>query len=97
MSTCEHLDFHGEINVNRITEHEGGPVKAFTVDMKVTCAACGEPFVFLCPDGGVLPDRPAVSVDGQEIRLPIVPAGNPNGFRLAAGFRVNGPAVSHNA
>jgi hypothetical protein len=88
MNNCPHENFSAKVDVNRITRGDDGPVYAFAADVAIKCADCGQPFVFLCPDGGVLPDRPAVSVDAQEIRLPLAPADAPEDFMMDMGFTV---------
>lgn len=87
--TCEHPHFMVNADINRLTRDEGGPVYAFAADFHVNCTVCGLQFVFLCPDGGVLPDRPTISVDGTELRVPLVPADQPE-MRSEVGFRVSG-------
>lgn len=87
LPSCEHHHFSAKVDVNRITD-EAGAVNAFAVDLAVRCADCGEDFAFLCSDVGVLPDRPAVSVDRREMRLPIAPVTQPDAYRLSGGFRV---------
>lgn len=73
MSACEHIgQFEAELKVTRLTDEEDGPVTGWTADIKLTCAECGEKFVWLGP-GGSRPDSPTVSVDGLELRAPCVP------------------------
>ncbi len=59
--------------VARITEEEGGPVTAYSADLRITCSRCGESFVFVGLDRGLAPDRPMMSFLGDEARLPIRP------------------------
>jgi hypothetical protein len=86
--TCDHPHFMTSVDVHRLTREDGGPVYAFASEFHVNCAVCGLPFAFLCPDGGVLPDRPAISVEGTELRAPMVPADRPE-MRSDVGFRVS--------
>lgn len=68
MSECEHNEFEASVTVNRLED-----VKRFVADVHIKCRECGKPFQFLGLPGGLAPDRPTVSVDGTEARLPIVP------------------------
>lgn len=96
--SCEHMNFSATVNVGRITDnHDETKVIAFSADVRVSCADCGEDFIFLCPTSGMLPDRPAVSVDGLEMRLPLAPAGHPDGFRMPFGFSVTATGPAHDA
>jgi hypothetical protein len=81
---CEHMDFYATVDVNRLVS-EGRPVE-FVADVRIQCAKCGLSFGFVCPEVGMLPDRPAVSVDGGELRVPLK---SPEGVVPAfPGFRV---------
>lgn len=92
---CEHLNFGATVNVGRLSDQDGGPITAYTADIQIRCADCGEAFVFLGMDCGSAPDKPMVSVLGEEARLPIrpqsearkpLPARNgPVGFRIRGG------------
>ncbi|MDQ0376602.1 hypothetical protein [Amycolatopsis thermophila] len=86
---CEHEVFQAEVAVNRLTKHEGGPVVGFRADVRVRCAQCGERFRWSGVPAGLLPDRPAVSVDGTELRAPLRPASADPDFGLGLpGFTV---------
>lgn len=65
---CEHKDFEAKVTVNRI-EDKG----QFAADVLITCLACKKPFRFLGLPGGVSLERPTVSIDATEARLPIAP------------------------
>ncbi len=76
VSECNHESFECSANVNRITEVEGGPIKAYSVDLTVKCIDCGMYFDFLGLPKGLSPDAPSKgwTVDGvPEARLPITP------------------------
>lgn len=73
-SPCPHETFTAEVAVNRLTDG-GGPVTSFMADVRLSCAECGEPFRFVGVPFGVSPGQPCVSVDGRELRLPVLPAG----------------------
>lgn len=80
-ASCRHERFSAAVNVNRLhaREQDDSPV-SFAADITVRCADCGEPFGFRCRDMGVAPDRPAVSVDTLELRVPLRP---PSELKLA--------------
>jgi len=88
---CSHEHFMADVDVHRLTGIESGPVTGFAADVRINCAVCGQVFIFLCPDGGVLPDRPTVSVDCAELRVPIAPSDRPE-MRVETGFRVSSSA-----
>lgn len=70
--SCDHLIFEASVDVLRLTETEGGPVTGYAADIRVRCVDCGEHFTFLGP-AGLSRAAPMVSVDGLELRAPIVP------------------------
>lgn len=76
--SCLHMNFAVQANVYRITEDDGDKAKAYSVDLSVQCADCKESFVFLGMAGGVHPEKPMVSVMGEEARLPIRPSSEVN-------------------
>jgi len=72
---CTHQNFKGEIAVNRLTREEGGEVRSFMADLRISCADCGRPFQFIGVPFGLLSDKPTMSADMQELRIPIHPDG----------------------
>lgn len=56
----------------RSVPHRGDEVFAFECSVRVACCACGQSFGFRVPDVGVLGDRPTVSVDALELRVPLI-------------------------
>lgn len=67
---CEHDNFSSTVVVNRL---EGAQDMGFIADVKINCADCGRPFVFLgLPKGAALKGA-AVSFDAREARLAIKP------------------------
>lgn len=92
VSGCEHPDFAARVDVNRLVD-----TCAFSADVRIECAACHEPFRFVGAfPVGLLPDQPATSVDGTELRVPIIPvSGGPigsMGFRIRTGQPRSRPA-----
>jgi hypothetical protein len=86
---CPHENFVVVAKVNRLTETEGGPVKAYTADIRVRCDQCDEPFRWIGLYAGLLADRPTVSVDETELRAPIRPASSDPDFGLGIpGFAI---------
>lgn len=91
---CEHLNFAAEVNVNRLTDEQGN-ITSYLCEIHTQCADCGMPFRFVCPDVGVLADKPATSPDGQELRVYVEPSdgslqasARPPGFRIQASAQV---------
>ena len=85
-ATCGHENFGANVEVERLQDGEGGRVTGFMAGVRVACLDCGAPFGFRCEDVGLQPDRPTMSVDGLELRVPLV---SPEGYTPAfPGFRV---------
>lgn len=75
MSTrCPHFNFKADVRVGRLTEADEITIKAYTADVTIACADCGQPFRFLCSVAGSRPDQPTVSADALELRAPLEPA-----------------------
>ena len=71
---CEHPDFEANVVVNRLED-----TKRFQLDLKVWCRECSLPFEF--PEDlpiGIDLMGTARSVSGQELRIAIHPARNPD-------------------
>ena len=88
---CPHEDFAAFVTVNRIGASDEDPttIVAYTAEVRIDCADCGEAFRFIGMPAGVLPDRPACSVDEAEARLPVRPASSDPDFGLGIpGFSV---------
>lgn len=88
MSACEHMNFDVHANVARLQKSEEDPtIIAFSVDLRCKCHECGMPFEWVGLPLGFSHYRPTVSIDGQEMRAPLVPQGGtvPEGL---AGFSV---------
>jgi hypothetical protein len=86
---CRHVDFAAEVDVNRLTDTDGGPVVAYAADIRVQCAACGERFRWVGVPAGASPRRPMCSVDEFELRAPLRPASSDPDFGLGIpGFAI---------
>ncbi|MEL6257863.1 MAG: hypothetical protein AAFQ67_02250 [Pseudomonadota bacterium] len=87
---CEHYNFETSCAIGRITSVEGGPVAYFVAEIRIKCRDCGAQFQFHGLPLGLSAYRPTVSIDGFELRAPIMPEGSkiPTGI---AGFSVAMP------
>lgn len=86
--TCEHNKFNASADIGRLSKEDGGPVTHYCADIKIACAECGKPFEFIGLPLGCSGYRPTVSMDGLELRAPLMPQGMtpPEGL---IGFSVN--------
>lgn len=86
---CEHPDFVAEVEVNRLNDTDGGPITAYSADLRISCAACGEPFRFIGVRAGASGGEPRCSVDEAELHIPIRPASADPDFGLGIpGFAI---------
>ena len=86
---CPHLNFAASVEVNRLTDVEGGPVTGYSADITVQCADCGEPFRWIGVPAGMSPARPMCSADEAELHAPIRPASSDPDFGLGIpGFAI---------
>ena len=75
MGECVHEGFECNVNVARMPDVEGGPVKRFMADVTIKCAQCGIPFRFIGLPAGCDLNGASVSVGATEARLAIAPKG----------------------
>lgn len=68
--------------MDRLTASGGGPVAAFSADVRIRCADCGEPFRFIGMSAGLSGAGPRCSVDETTAALPIRPASADPDFGL---------------
>jgi hypothetical protein len=86
---CPHEDFAAQVEVNRLTAGEGGPVTGYSADITIRCIGCGEPFRWTGCPAGLSPARPMVSPDEETLRAPIRPASADPDFGLGLpGFAI---------
>lgn len=86
---CLHENFGAVVEVNRLSQVEGGPIDAYAADIRVQCADCGEPFRWVGVPAGLSPRQPMCSVDETELRAPLRPASADPDFGLGMpGFAV---------
>lgn len=73
MADCEHIDFEAHVDVARLQRGDDDTsIVGYSVEVHARCRGCGEPIVF---HGRGLPvgwlsDRPCLSADGTELRVP---------------------------
>lgn len=70
---CPHMTFEASVDVNRLSDTDGGPINTYSADIRIQCAECGQPFSFLGLPCGSLKRGASVSVDGHEARMAITP------------------------
>lgn len=82
---CPHMNFNVHAKIARIQKSEQEPevIVAYSMDVSVFCRECGQPFEFFGLPNGFSHYRPTVSIDGQELRAPIIlPGTRPPGASL---------------
>lgn len=78
--SCQHLNFRAAVDVHRLTDDTNpDSIVGYTSDIHIFCAECGIPFQFLGIPQGVsfTNNKPMVSLDGTELRTPIIPSSDP--------------------
>lgn len=75
MKPCEHLSFHSQTAVGRISAIDGGPVVYFCAEIEIHCTDCGEKFDFIGLPMGLSAYRPTVNLEGNTLCAPIMPTG----------------------
>lgn len=73
---CLHESFGAYVNVDRIIEGDEVEQQGYSASIKIYCMMCDEPFIFhgVGLPVGITPDRPSISVDGVELRVPLRPS-----------------------
>lgn len=95
--TCSHQDFNAVVSVTGLVDDPAkelthAPADRWTADVRINCVQCGEPFRFLELPAGISFQRPMVSIDGLELRVPIEPQGTPR-LVQAARFEMPPPKI----
>lgn len=87
---CLHEDFNAYVEVNRLTDREGDEVpNAYSADIRVSCANCGESFRWIGVQAGSSGGKPMCSADETVLRAPLRPASSDPDFGLGIpGFAV---------
>lgn len=65
---CKHEAFKAKVDINRISD-----TGRFMADVTINCSQCGEPFQFIGLEPGLNMNGAAVSLDGIEARMAILP------------------------
>lgn len=90
--TCPHENFMAVVEINRFTDETNPDLAGLAAEIHAWCTGCDEAVVWHVPDLGMLADRPTVSPDGRELRVPCRVASQPEDFGLQLpGFRITGP------
>jgi hypothetical protein len=63
---CSHQQFTAQVSVSRLED-----IGRFVADVAVWCLDCGLPFSFTGFPVGISIDRPTLSIDATEARLPL--------------------------
>ncbi len=71
--SCTHNNFFVQANIAKVTDTE--EIEAIVAEITIKCEDCDTQFQFLELPLGLAYDRPTMSVDGLEARLPITPMG----------------------
>ncbi|MGI9487329.1 MAG: hypothetical protein ACR2RF_15920 [Geminicoccaceae bacterium] len=82
---CQHSDVHFDINQNHF-----GDTNVSSLDLTATCKICGVRFKFLGLPVGVSMAKPTVSVDGYEVKLPMVASNEKPDSKLGAFLKFEG-------
>ena len=86
---CKHENFLADVQVNRLPETEGGPVKRYCADVRIKCTDCDLPFRFIGLPAGLDLNGAATSIDATEARLAIAPKGEVvSGMEGVRGFSI---------
>lgn len=86
---CPHDNSVAHVEINRLTDGDGGPVTGYTSTIRVACADCDEPYEWIGLPVGLSPRGPTVSVDGLELRAPLRPASSGELFGIGGpGFEM---------
>lgn len=85
---CEHVNFETAAEIARLTDVEGGPVVGYTVDIRIRCSDCEEPFCFRGLPMGMSQLAPTSSFDGTVLTAPIHPVSDPTTGIGLLGFSV---------
>ena len=70
MSSCEHHDFHAEVEVSRIEEH--APTR-FVAEIKIACHDCGTEFAFIGVPKRISTRRIGANLIRTRVSIPIEP------------------------
>ena len=73
---CEHKDFGAMVNIHPIAQDEQEQkVAYYAIEVRFSCRDCGKPLEWVGLPVGLSAYRPSVSLDGLELRAPMVAQG----------------------
>jgi hypothetical protein len=72
MPICKHEHFAILIDIAKVVMPPDGHIQHMA-DLRLICTDCREPFHWQGVPMGASLDRPAVSIDGLELRIPVGP------------------------
>lgn len=70
--SCQHLQFTAQADVMRLED-----ISRWVAELRIWCIDCGLPFSFTGLPLGISVDRPTLSIDATEVRLPLEPGPKP--------------------
>ena len=82
---CKHEQHEAQVNVF-FMEDTG----RWQADITIKCHQCGLPFEFYGVDAGLDFNKPTMSIDAQELRVPIVPHGEKPTPLDIIGYKIQG-------
>lgn len=87
---CQHNNFEASVDVGRLLDKDGdSSPSSYCCTITVQCADCKLPFRFVCPDSGMMNDRPCINPNGQELRVYVEPSdGSLVGSARPPGFSI---------
>lgn len=70
---CVHLEFNALVEVHRLKRDPASEeIAGYAADIRISCRECGQPLEFYGLPMGCSPYQPSVSIDGQQLRAPLV-------------------------
>lgn len=73
MSDCKHESFAARVEVNRLGDGPGTPIRTFLAEITVRCSQCDLPFHFVGLDAGLSFTKPTVNFGATTLNAPIAP------------------------
>lgn len=76
---CPHVALTGSLEISgQVDEHQD--VQGFNASVRVWCADCEEPFVWMGVEPGLSPQFPMCDASGQQLNAPLKPINAAEGF-----------------
>jgi hypothetical protein len=87
---CPHEHFAAQVDVQRLTDTDDGPVTAYIAEVTVTCEDCDEPFRWTGVPAGFSGAHPTCSIDEKTLNAPMRPSSADRDFGLGIpGYSIN--------